>query len=76
MPRIAEAYAIVRQMGRAEGIAAIGERFGQMLAANGHRENGLEVLRRSAATYRQLGRNNDAAEVETLIRQIEDGATD
>ena len=74
VPRIAEGYAIMRQLGRAEGIATVGKLFGQILVAGGQRDDGLEVLRRSAAAHRQLGREGDAAKVEALIRQIEDGA--
>ena len=71
-PRVAEAYQLVTQSGRAEGIAVIGTIFGQMLAMSEHRDQGLEVLRMSCDAYRKLGRDADASEVADLIAQIED----
>jgi hypothetical protein len=38
--------------------------------ANGQREDGLKVLRSSAAAHRQLGRAGEAEQVEALIRAV------
>jgi tetratricopeptide (TPR) repeat protein len=72
-PLIAEAYAIVDQIGRLEGICAIGEVFGQILIAAGQREEGLAVLHRSEEGFRRMGRTANAERIAALIRQLEPG---
>jgi tetratricopeptide (TPR) repeat protein len=72
-PLIAEAYAIVDQTGRLEGICAIGEVFGQILIAAGQREEGLAVLHRSEEGFRRMGRTANAEQIAALIRQLEPG---
>ena len=64
---------LVGRTGRLDGICVVGERYGQILVANGQREEGLAVLRRSEAGYRKLRRDSDAEQVAGLIRQIEAG---
>lgn len=72
--RLAKAYELVLQLDRTEGIAAIGAVLGQMLASFSKRGGeALEVLNRSAAAYRQLGRAEQADQVEILIRQLDVG---
>jgi hypothetical protein len=65
-----EAWAIVERMGHAEGIAAIGRVFGQILAAGGQADRARMVLGRSATAYRKLGRNAEAEQVEALINNL------
>ena|SRR6266436_1817891 len=71
VPRIFEAYAIMSKLGRAEGIAVIGQLVGQILAANNEPEEARAVLRRSAEMYRKLGREDDAKEADDLIRRLD-----
>jgi tetratricopeptide (TPR) repeat protein len=68
--RIGEAYAIVLRFGRAEGIAVVGVRLGQILAANDQRDEALVVLRRSAEMFRKLGQEDDAQQAERLIAKL------
>ena len=68
--KILEAYPLVMRMGRLEGIAVIGEHCGQILFMAGHREEGLNILRRSAKGYRQLGKEKIAAEIEALVQKL------
>jgi tetratricopeptide (TPR) repeat protein len=70
IPRIVEAYAIVQRLGRAEGIAVIGQVLGQILAASGELDQAHQVLRGSAEMYSRLGRTEDAQEVERMIREL------
>jgi hypothetical protein len=70
IPRLVEAWAIVQRTGRAEGIAIIGERFGQVLAALDQTDDARVVLGRSADAYQKLGRDAEAKQVETLIRGL------
>jgi tetratricopeptide (TPR) repeat protein len=69
-PLIAEAYAIVDQIGRLEGICTIGAIFGQILIAAGQREGGLAVLHRSEEGFRRMGRTAEAEQIAALIRQF------
>ena len=57
-------------MGRAEGIAAIGGVFGQILAAMGQTEEARAVLGQSAEALRLLGRGQEAEQVEAQIRDL------
>ena len=68
-PKIAEAYSLVLEMGRLEGVAVIGEAFGQNLIAAGRHDEGLAVLQRSLDGFKQLGRDEDAGEMEELLTQ-------
>jgi hypothetical protein len=70
VPRIVEAYNIVSQLGRAEGIAVIGKVLGQILAENDQPDEARSVLRRSIEMYRKLGRDADAQQVEDLLRTL------
>jgi hypothetical protein len=69
VPRIFEAYEIVLRLGRAEGIATVGQLLGQILATNDP-DGARQMLRRSAEMYRRLGREGDANETEDLIRSL------
>ena len=48
------------KLGRAEGIAVIGQLVGQILAANETSDDARQVLRRSAEMFRKLGHEGDA----------------
>ena len=67
--RIAEAYRIVLDIGRAEGIAAIGMIYGQLLAPE-MPDKALTVLRRSAEMFRKLGLEEPAMKAEKLIDDL------
>jgi tetratricopeptide (TPR) repeat protein len=69
-PRLAEAWEILQRAGQAEGTAVLGSTFGQILANMGRKDEAREVLGRSAAAYRKLGRNAEAEQVEALIRDM------
>jgi hypothetical protein len=56
-----------------DGIAAIGATLGQLMALAGQRDDGLEVLRRSEAGFRQLKLTAQANKVADVIRTIEGG---
>jgi hypothetical protein len=66
-PQLAEAWSLFTRLGRADGIAAIGEIFGQVLVAAGQRDQAIAILRRSVEAYRKLGREERAHEVEALV---------
>ena len=70
MPRIIEAYGIMMQLGRADFIAVIGTILGQILAANQQPDDAREVLTRSAALFRKLGREQEAQQAETLMHGL------
>ena len=73
VPLIEEAYRIVERLGRLEGICAIGGVYGQILVGAGQREEGLAVLRRSEAGYRQMHRDGEADRVAAVIAEIDGG---
>jgi tetratricopeptide (TPR) repeat protein len=68
--RLVEAWQIFTQMDQAEGVAVVGRALGQLAALAGDKDKALEILRRSAAAYRKLGREGEARRVEQLIAQI------
>src|SRR5712692_9155079 len=70
VPRLVEAWQIFTQMDRAEGIAAVGQVLGPLCTQAGAPSEAREMLRRSAAAYRKLGREAEAQRVEELIAQI------
>jgi tetratricopeptide (TPR) repeat protein len=68
---LTKAYGMLMQIGRLDGIAAVGVDLGQLLCAFGHRKEGLEILRRSEAGFGKLGQEGLAAQVRQRIAQIE-----
>ncbi|MGJ4953904.1 tetratricopeptide repeat protein, partial [Bradyrhizobium sp. HKCCYLS20291] len=71
MPRMGEAYAIFLRLGGAEGIAVIGAALGQILAAGEEtRGQAREILQRSVATFRRMGRESEARDVEEIIAKL------
>ena len=69
-PSIIEAYSSMVQLGRADAIAVIGMRMGQVRAASQQPHDAREVLNRSAAMFRKLGREPEAGQAEALMRQL------
>jgi tetratricopeptide (TPR) repeat protein len=67
VPRMAEAFALLRTLGRADALAIVGETLGQLMAAAGERDQAAEVLRISAEANRTLGRIAEAERVERLL---------
>jgi tetratricopeptide (TPR) repeat protein len=70
-PLMAEAYAAADRLKALDGIAAIGVVLGQLIFMDGQREEGLAILRRSEAGFRQLRQPGEAGQVAQLIREIE-----
>jgi tetratricopeptide (TPR) repeat protein len=71
LPLLEQAYLLVERVGQLDGISAIGTTWGPLLAATGRRDEGVAVLRRAEAGWRQLGRQREADTVEALILKIE-----
>jgi len=69
--KIEESYSIVLHLGETEGIAVIGEVFGQYLLAFGSYKEGFSVLDRSVEAYRKLGLEQCAQRVEATIAHIQ-----
>ncbi|MGJ4927878.1 CHAT domain-containing protein [Bradyrhizobium sp. HKCCYLS2038] len=69
---MAEAYAIVLRLGQADGIAVVGATLGRILAARGETcGEAREILQRSASTFRRMGLESKAREVEEIIAKFE-----
>ncbi|MGO4870780.1 MAG: hypothetical protein ACLPGW_09240 [Roseiarcus sp.] len=60
-------------MGRADGIAAVGDLCGQFPAWAGYAEPAIDVLRQAAAAYRKLGQVQKAQGIDERIAEIEAG---
>ena len=71
-PRIAEAWQLLVQLGRADGIAVVGGIYGELLIAGEQRDAGIEVLRMSSEAYRKHGRHSEADEIAARVREITD----
>jgi hypothetical protein len=67
---LAESFAIVREIGRTDFIASIGELYGQVLAASRNPDPGLEVREETAAAFEKLKRSKDAPRVRAVQEQI------
>jgi hypothetical protein len=70
-PRISESYDILCRLGRADGIAVVGMRYGQLLAATDTPNEAFAVLKRSVEIFRKLGREADAQKAEEVIARLE-----
>ncbi len=67
LPRLEEAFTLLERVGRAEGLAIVGERYGSLLlVAAGQDQEAMVVLRRSADAYRRLGRADNAERVQAM----------
>ncbi len=63
-------YRILTQIGRLDGICAVGASLGPLLFTAGQPEQGLTILERSRDGYQQLGQEAETRQVEALIEQI------
>ncbi|EFL50933.1 conserved hypothetical protein [Solidesulfovibrio fructosivorans JJ]] len=66
---ISKAYKIATDMGTTDGIATIGYTLGELLVRGGKHEEGIDVLQRSIAGFRHLGREEEAQKTEALLAQ-------
>jgi hypothetical protein len=71
---LAESYGIIRQLGRADGIANAGALFAQVLAATGRPEEALTVLDEAAAAFAKLQNAQGLARVRALQDEIRKAA--
>jgi tetratricopeptide (TPR) repeat protein len=71
IPRLSESYDILCRLGRADGVAAVGMRYGQVLAAADEPDEALAVLKRSVEIFRKLGQEADAKKFEEIIARLE-----
>lgn len=67
--RMSEAYALFLKLGSAQGLAVVGQSFGQILCVMGHSSEGLPILERSRDAYQRLGQPANAEAVAALIAQ-------
>ena len=68
--KLAESYQINMQTGREEGIAMVGLDLGRLLAAAGHKKEGMQLLQRSLQSFEKLGWQQYAAQTRELIEKI------
>ena len=67
---LAESFAILTRMGRADGIGHVGLLLAQVLAAGGHPDRAGEVLDQAEAAFVTLGQEAGAKQVRTLREQV------
>lgn len=70
LERLAESWNLLCRIGRAEGIANVGWRYGQLLA-EAEPSRALEILRTSRDAFRLLGMAAEVNETDELIRRLE-----
>jgi hypothetical protein len=70
LERLAESWDINLRFGRADGVAVVGQLYGQLLAA-ADRSRALEVLRTSREAFRLLKRTAKVNELDELIQRLE-----
>jgi len=69
--KLSESFALLMQLGRVEGLGAVGAMLGQILLASGDRENGGKVLGIAIQSLRKMGRDDDARQLQELLDQGE-----
>ena len=69
---LTEAFGIVKEMGRVDAIAGIGLELGRVLGGTGQKEAAKSVLGDAAAAFRQLGQEDQAGQVETMIAGLDE----
>ncbi len=67
---LAESFAIIRKVGRVDGIAMVGGVLGPLLAQLGEHDAARAVLGEAEAAYAKLGRQDAAAEIGRLIGEM------
>ena len=70
---LAEAFGIVMQIGRAEGIGGIGVLLGQVLAMARQTDEALAVLSTAQEAFERLGNAGGREQCDQLIRMISGG---
>jgi tetratricopeptide (TPR) repeat protein len=70
LEELAESFVIYRKLQRTDGIAVVGELFGQVLSMVCHPDRALEVLDQSAAAFERLRQPQQAARVRQLQQSI------
>lgn len=71
LDNLSQSFAMNNQIGRADGIAVVGAFYGQVLAQAGKQQEAITVLEKSEAAFRLLQWGEQAQQVATLIRQIQ-----
>jgi len=67
---LTESYSINLKIGRLDGICFVGQALGRALAMAGEHDKAREILQCSLDGFRKLGRAQQAAQVEELLRQL------
>lgn len=70
LAELAESFALNRQIQQADGIAAVGSVFGQVLAVAGRDEEALAVLDLAAAAFTRLQRPDEVAQIRAFQETI------
>ena len=70
LSRLAESWDILLKIGRADGIAFVGQLYGLVLAGT-DRTKAVSVLRTSLETFQRLGMTAQAEEVTDLLKAVE-----
>jgi hypothetical protein len=65
-----EAFQITLKLQRPDGIGAVGNLLGQILALGGHTDEAVNVLETAAAAFGKIGQADSAAQCRQLIAQI------
>jgi tetratricopeptide (TPR) repeat protein len=67
---LTESYAILERIGRLAGICTVGMVLARVFALAGQNEEARKIAERSRDGYRRLGRAAQAAQAETLLRDL------
>lgn len=67
---LAEAFGIMTQVGRADGIGGIGSLLGQVLAMAGQTDEALAVLGKARDAFERLGKAGGLAQCDELISVV------
>jgi len=70
LTRLAETWESILKIGRAEGIAAVGLFYGQLLVGS-DRGKAISVLRTSQEAFQRLGMMEEVAEVSGILKSLE-----
>ena len=68
-PRLAESWSLFNKIGRADGIAIVGQLLGSLLASAGLPQ-ARDVLLSSKEAFLKLGMDSEASAVDKMIQQI------
>jgi hypothetical protein len=76
MDGLARAYAIVEGLQEGEGLAHMGNLYGQLLCASGEQARGRAVLEKTAGAFTLLDQDDEAQAIQGIIRELQDGKPD